>query len=67
MGKLIFNLLFLLSLSFLSVSGQKDASSKKHLKEDILKKSFSLFDNDKLLEVTLSFDLSSYVKKKFKI
>ena len=67
MGNLIFNLLLLLSFSFLSVSGQKDASSKKHLKEDILKKSFSLFDSDNLLEVTLSFDLSSYVKKKFKV
>ena len=54
--KSIFTLLLSLIFSGSVVSGQNNTA-------DTLKKKFALFDSDELLEITLQFDLTTFLKK----
>jgi len=62
--RIILNLLLIIFLSVLPVSGQNDTTVAKSLKTDDGKNSFALFNSDELLEITLEFDLTSFLKKK---
>lgn len=63
MERMFFNFLLLAFLSVVPVSGQKDTTEMQNKKTDSLKDSFALFDSDKLLEITLKFDLTTFLKK----
>jgi hypothetical protein len=62
--RIILNLLLFIFLSVLHASGQNDTTVAKDLKTDKGTDSFALFGSDELLEITLRFDLTSFLKKK---
>jgi hypothetical protein len=64
--KFYFNLVFLLFFTLLPAAGQTDTSISGTDKADYLNKSFALFQDDDLLEVTLKLDLAAYLKKNLK-
>jgi hypothetical protein len=66
MKTIFFNLLLLAFISVMPVSGQKDTTRTKHVKSDSQKDSFALFGSDDLLEITLKFDLTTFLKKNTK-
>ncbi len=63
MNKKIFFQICLITFLALSASGQIDDSVSTG-NNDTLDKYFGLFDDDKLLEITLRFDLSTYFRTK---
>jgi hypothetical protein len=58
--------LFLLAFLLLPSFRLLDTNDLKHSEVDTLNTGISLFDNDKLLNVSLRFDLTSYLKKTLK-
>lgn len=66
MKKIFLNLLLLVFLSVLPLFGQKDTTGIQNLKAKSLKNGFSLFGSDELLEITLRFDLTTFLKKNLK-
>jgi hypothetical protein len=66
MIKHTFYLLLLLAFLLLPSFGLIDKNDIKNPESDTLSKSITLFDNDKLLNVSLRFDLTSYLKKTLK-
>jgi hypothetical protein len=50
----------------MSAYSQNDTTGKQHLKKDSLKDSFALFGSDELLEITLRFDLTTFLRKNLK-
>jgi hypothetical protein len=66
MKRLILNQLLLIFLCVLSAYGQNDTAVVKHQKKDKGKDSFALFNSDELLEITLKFDLTTFLKKNTK-
>ena len=66
MKKIFLNLLLLAFLPMLSLFGQKDTTGIQNLKAKSLKDGFSLFGSDELLEITLRFDLTTFLKKNLK-
>jgi len=63
MKKTLFNILLLTFSCVLSSYGQNDTTVAKPLKTDKGKNSFALFDSDELLDITLKFDLTTFLKK----
>ena len=61
--KAISTLLLLLVLIVFKGFGQNDTINASALKADSLKESFSFFGSDKLLEVSLRFDITTFLKK----
>ncbi|MCJ7446626.1 MAG: hypothetical protein MUO72_02935 [Bacteroidales bacterium] len=61
--KLLFSQLFLLVLIGFKSFGQNDTIGISTLKADSLKESFSLFGSDKLLEASLRFDITTFLRK----
>ena len=61
-----FNLFLLAFLSVMPVSGQKDSAKIKNARADSLNDNFALFSSDKLLEISLRFDLTTFLKKNLK-
>ena len=59
-------LFFILAFSVLPAYCQIDINDRKNPETDALNTSFALFDNDKLLNVSLRFDLTSYLRKNLK-
>jgi hypothetical protein len=66
MKRITLNLILLASLCVLSASGQNDTTAKQQLKKDSLKDNFALFGSDELLEISLSFDLTTFLRKNLK-
>lgn len=60
---IFFSLFFLILFS--PVNGQKDQVPAKsiEIKEDTLRKTFAVFSDDELLEVSIRFNLTSYLRK----
>lgn len=54
--KIIFSQLFLLAFSVSTCPGQNDTA-------DVSKKKFALFDSEELLDISLQFDLTTFLKK----
>jgi hypothetical protein len=66
MKPILFSLLLPLLLSVMPVFGQKDTTGTKHVKSAKQKDSFALFGSDELLEISLKFDLTTFLKKNTK-
>ena len=64
MKKRIFFQIYLLIFLVLPVFGQKAKNNSGSVKTDITAKSFGLFEDDKPLEITLRFDMTTYFKIK---
>jgi hypothetical protein len=64
MKKKIFFLIYLVTFSVLQVFGQNDSTGAKSSGPKIKHKSFMLFEDDKLLEITLRFDMTAYLRAK---
>jgi hypothetical protein len=63
MNRIIWNLLLLIFLFVLPVSGQDDTTSAKNSEKDSLEDSFVLFGSDDLLNISLSLDLTTFLRK----
>lgn len=61
--KYIAVILVYFTMSVLSSHGQTDTTTLKQQKEESVRKYLSLFENDDILEVSLKFDLSGFLKK----
>ena len=61
--KSIFTLLLLFVFSILTGFGQNDTDDARNKKADKSKKRFALFGSDELLEISLQFDLTTFLKK----
>lgn len=59
-------LIFLLIISPASLSGQDKPTDQQTLKNDTLKKKLTLFGSDDILNVSLQFDVSTFMKKNLK-
>jgi hypothetical protein len=63
MKTIFFSLLLTVFISVMPVFGQKDTTGTKNVKSAKQKDSFALFGSDQLLEITLKFDLTTFLKK----
>jgi hypothetical protein len=66
MVKSVLSLIFILTLSVSNSLCQVDTINLKKARTDTLKNSIAIFDSDKVLNVTLRFDLTSFLKKNLK-
>jgi hypothetical protein len=67
MNRIIPNLVFLIFLSVLPVTGQTDTTRTKNPGKDPLENNFALFGSDELLDISLSLDLTGFLKKNTKM
>ena len=64
MKKKIFFQIFFVIFLVLPVFGQRDSTGAKSAIPDNSQKSFGLFEDDKPLEISLRFDMTTYLRKK---
>jgi hypothetical protein len=60
---LYMSILAIFALSVLPSNGQTDTTSRKQHEEKSARRYLSLFENDEILEVSLEFDYSTFLKK----
>jgi hypothetical protein len=63
MKKMIMNLIFIIVFSVTPAFSQNAPTDTQHPNSDTLQRDLALFDSDKLLEVSLRFDLTKYLRK----